>query len=121
MVRPAAAIPSDIDGEGLRQSVGTRLLLDRRHPAARRPPSVALQAEGCRQIDETPPRSGNRAPRCSCITDAPRTVHLCRDTTRPAPAGCRRSCWSQHRGPAANPPGRALRERDETRPETSDV
>lgn len=117
MVRPAAAIPLDIDEGGSRPSAGIRLLPNRRRPAARKPPLAVPPDGDCRPTSGTPPHSGSRAPRYNCITGAPHMARLCQDTTRLALVGCQRSCWIQLRGPTANLPGRASRERDETRPE----
>lgn len=117
MVRPAAAIPLDIGGGGSRPSAGIRLLPDRRRPSARKPPLTVPPDGDSRPTSGTPPRSGSRALRYSCIADAPRMARPYQDTSRLALAGCRRSCWTQRRDPTANLPGRASRERDETRPE----
>lgn len=118
MVQPVAAIPLDTGEGGSQPSADTQLPPDRRRPAARKPPSAVLPGGDCRPTSGTPPRSGSHALRCSCIVDAPQMAHLCRDTTRSAPVGCRRSCWIQHRGPTANLPGRVSHERDETHPAT---
>jgi len=120
MARRAAEVPSDIVGEGSRRSVDIRPPPDRRHPDVRKWPSAVPPAGDSHPTSGTPPRSGKRSPRCSCIAGAPRTALPCRDTARPIPIGCRRSCWCPRRGPTTNPPGRVSRVRDETRPKTEE-